>query len=354
MKRSYFRRNIDRMAPYTPGEQPGPAEKFIKLNTNENPYPPSPRVLEAVKRSAADSLRLYPDPESKALREAASRLYGIPPDWILAGNGSDELLAMLMKAFVPEGGLVSYPVPTYSLYRTLVQAHGAKAKEVRWKPDWSLPSGLASKGTRLTFLARPNSPSGTSVPKESVRGLAASLNGILCIDEAYADFADDNCLDLLHERENVVILRTLSKSFSLAGARVGLAFARPEIIAGLRKVKDSYNLSRMAQAAGEAALSDPDWMRANIERVRKTRVRLTEALRRLNLEVPDSQSNFVFARVGEQAKEIYLALKSRGILVRHFDEPGARDSLRISIGTDAEIDELLEALTGLLQAEGRR
>lgn len=348
MKRSYFRPNVDKMAPYAPGEQPGPGEKVIKLNTNENPYPPSSMVLEAVRRSAEESLRLYPDPESRRLREAASGAYGFPADWIMAGNGSDELLCMLVRAFVPEGGLVAYPVPTYSLYRTLVQAQGAKARELRWGRDWSLPKGLARRGTRLVFLARPNSPSGTCVPKEEVRALARSLDGVLCIDEAYAEFSDDDCLDLVRESENVIVLRTLSKSFSLAGARVGFAFARPRVLEGLRKVKDSYNLSRMAQAAGAAALQDLAWMRENVERVRRTRARLTERLRRLGLAVPDSQSNFVFARAGERAKELCAELRSRGILVRYFDEPGARDSIRISVGTDAEVDALLAALGELL------
>ena len=348
MARGYFRPNVGEMTGYVPGEQPAAGAKVVKLNTNENPYPPSPKVLEAVARSADEGLRLYPDPTAGALREAASRAYGFEPGWIVAGNGSDELLAMLVRAFASEAERVAYPVPTYSLYRTLVRAQGAEAFELPWADGYSIPQGLAGAGARLVILCRPNAPTGTVVPVDAVRELAGSLECVLCIDEAYVDFADsedDNCLALVREFGNVIVLRSLSKSFSLAGARVGLGFAQVPLVEGLGKVKDSYNLSRMALAAGEAALGDMDWMRGNARRIRATRARLVERLGGLGFSCLPSQANFVLARVGcPRAKELYGQLRARGILVRHFDQEAVRDCVRITVGTDAEVDALLSAL----------
>lgn len=348
MSRSFFRANIHAMGPYVPGEQPAPGDRVIKLNTNENPYPPSPRVIEAV-RAAADLVRLYPDPESVRLREAASRAYGFPIDWIIAGNGSDDLLSVLVRSCAGEGEIVAYPVPTYSLYRTLVRAQGAVPREIPWPEDYSVPPGLEG---RLVFLARPNAPTGTMVALRELRELAGRCGGILCVDEAYVDFADDHALPLVRELDNVVVLRSLSKSFSLAGARVGLGFAHPEIIRGLRKVKDSYNLSRMAQAAGEAALADLESMRRNVERVRATRERLVGGLKDLGIPCLPSQANFILARIGPQARAVYEALKRQGILVRYFDEDRLRESIRISVGTDEQTDVLLGALGEILRGGG--
>lgn len=348
MRRGYFRSNIDEMTGYVPGEQPPAGAKVVKLNTNENPYPPSPRVIEAVRRAAGEGLRLYPDPTARALREAAGRTYNFPPEWIVAGNGSDELLAMLVRAFASEGEIVAYPVPTYSLYRTLVRAQGAEAREVPWADGYAIPDGLVDDGAQLVILCRPNAPTGTMVPLESVRELARALGCVLCVDEAYVDFADsedNNCLPLVREFGNVVVLRTLSKSFSLAGARIGLGFAQPSLIEGLGKVKDSYNLSRTALAAGEAALGDMDWMRGNAARIRATRARLVGRLGGLGFACLPSQANFVLARVGHpRAKELYEALKARGLLLRYFDQEAVRDALRITVGTDVEVDALLSAL----------
>jgi histidinol-phosphate aminotransferase len=351
--RSPFRKNVQEMAGYVPGEQPPAGTEVVKLNTNENPYPPSPRVIEAVRAAANDALRLYPDPTARGLREAASRALGFPPEWIVAGNGSDELLSLLVRAVVPERGRIAYPVPTYSLYRTLAEAQGAEAVELPWREGYRLPDGLAAAGARLVLLCRPNAPTGTVVPVASVRDLARGLDGLLCVDEAYVEFADPevgDCLGLVRELENVIVLRTLSKSYSLAGARVGLGVSRPEIVEGLVKIKDSYNLDRLALAAGEAALSDLEWMRANAARIRATRARLVSELASFGFEVPPSQANFVFARVGyPRARELHEALKARGILVRYFDGEGVRDGLRISVGTDEEVDSLLSALKELLR-----
>jgi histidinol-phosphate aminotransferase len=331
-----------------PGEQPGPGRRVIKLNTNENPYPPSPRVVEALVRAADETVRLYPDPEARALRTRAAEVYGVPPDHILAGNGSDELIALVLRATVDAGARVAFPVPTYSLYETLVAVQGGEAVCVPFPENFTLPPGVAAARARVTFLCNPNSPSGTLVPLGGVEALARAVAGVLVVDEAYVDFARESALGLVGRLPNVIVLRTFSKSFSLAGLRVGLAFGHPDLLAGLRTVKDSYNLSRMAQAAALAALDDPAWMKANVERIRATRARLTEALDRLGFRVPPSEANFVLARrPGTDLGALARALSARDILVRHFTTHGLEDAVRITVGTDAEIDTLLTALREL-------
>ena len=331
-----------------PGEQPGPGRRVIKLNTNENPYPPSPRVLEAIVRAADASVRLYPDPAARALCARAAEVYGVPADHIMAGNGSDELLALVLRATVDPGDRVAFPVPTYSLYETLVAVQGGEPVRVPFGDDFSLPPALAAARARVTFLCNPNSPSGTLVPVERVEVLARALPGLLVVDEAYVDFAREHALGLVGRLPNVLVLRTLSKSFSLAGLRVGLAFGPPELLGGLRTVKDSYNLSRLSQAAGEAALGDLPWMEANRARIKATRARLTRELERLGFRVPPSEANFVLARrAGVDLGPLARALAARDILVRHFPVPGLDDALRITVGTDAEVDVLLAALGGV-------
>jgi histidinol-phosphate aminotransferase len=320
----------------------------IKLNTNENPYPPSPRVLEAIRAAADPGVRLYPDPEATALRARAAAVYGVPVESILAGNGSDELIALLLRATIDPGERVAFPVPTYSLYETMVALQGGRLVTVPWPDDWTVPPALADARARVTFLCNPNSPSGTLVPVDEVAGLAERVAGVLAVDEAYVDFARENALRLVGRHDNVLVLRTLSKSFSLAGLRVGLALGHPELLAGLRKVKDSYNLNRLSQAAAEAALADLPAMEANVARVRATRVRLAGALAELGFRVPPSEANFVLARrPGHDLAAVARALAERGILVRHF--ASLPDALRITVGTDAEIDALLGALAILVR-----
>lgn len=342
-----FRAAIEKMAAYQPGEQPRPGERLIKLNTNENPYPPSPRVRRAVVRAAADSLRLYPAPRADAFIASASKLYRIREDMILAGNGSDELLAMIFRATLGPGDTVAYPVPTYSLYDTLASIQEARVLRFPVARDFSIPlDDLAKARATLTIVCSPNSPSGILTPTAKLAKLARALrNHLLVIDEAYVDFAPENAIGLLRQFRNVVILRTLSKSFSLAGMRLGLCFARPEIIAELMKVKDSYNLSRIALVAGAEALRDAGWMRRNVERVKKTRATTIARLRKLRFEVPDSAANFVLARMaGRDLAPLAQALRRRGILVRYFPTPMLRDALRISIGTPAEMNALVKAI----------
>ncbi len=351
-----FRRNVARMAGYVPGEQPQESG-FVKLNTNENPYPPSPLVRRAILSETGAALRLYPDPDATRLRRQAAATYGFDLAQVIAGNGSDDLLAMVARAFVGEGGTLCCPTPTYTLYDTLVRIQGGRVAGVPYPDDYALPAGLARRGAPVTVVANPNSPSGTAVPVSALAALAKRISGVLVVDEAYVDFAGETALDLARERGNVIVLRTLSKSFSLAGMRIGLGFAHPRIIAGLNKVKDSYNLSRLGIAAGEAALRDIGWMERNAERIRRTRAALVAALPPLGLLPFPSQSNFVLARRrgGVSARPVYEELKARKILVRYFDTPRLADSLRITVGTDAEIAALLEALAEIARrATGSR
>ncbi len=341
------------MAPYTPGEQPRAGENLIKLNTNENPYPPSPKVRRAVNAAARATLRLYPPPRADGFVAAASRLYGIDPEMIVAGNGSDELLAMIFRAALGRGDSVAYPVPTYSLYDTLAEVQEAKVRRIPFGPEFKLPyEKLARARAALTIICNPNSPSGSFAPVGKLSALARALAGrLLVIDEAYVDFAADNALRLLSRHRNVIILRTLSKSFSLAGMRLGLCFANPEIAADLMKVKDSYNLNRIALAAGEAALKDHGWMRRNVDRVIETRETATRRLAAMGFMVAPSQSNFILARLpGRDLGNLARELRKAGILVRHFATALLRDALRISIGTPAEMRALYRALESLLMA----
>ncbi|HZW37089.1 MAG TPA: histidinol-phosphate transaminase [Candidatus Deferrimicrobiaceae bacterium] len=340
-----FRRNIARMQGYQPGEQPQEGG-FIKLNTNENPYPPSPRVRRALLAESRDSLRLYPDPDATPLRRRAALTYGFDLSQVIAGNGSDDLLAMIARAFIGEKDALCCPVPTYTLYETLVRIQGGRLLGIPYPDDYSLPNALFRARAAVTMVANPNSPSGTAVPLEDLSRLADCVPGVLVVDEAYADFAEDNALSLARERENVIVLRTFSKSFSLAGIRIGLGFAHPRIIEGLCKVKDSYNMSRLSIAAGEAALSDLGWMERNAGRIRKTRDRLIAALPSVGFAPFPSRSNFVLARRknGKSARPVYRELKERKILVRYFGTPRLSGCLRITVGTDGEIEALLAAL----------
>lgn len=335
---------VRELAAYQPGEQPQ-GTHVIKLNTNENPYPPSPRVLEAIRAAAGDDLRLYPDPVANRLRERAAEVYGVGRDQILVGNGSDELLALIMRACVAPGDRVVYPFPTYSLYDTLVTVQDGQPVHVPYPADFTLPQGIAEQGGRVTFICHPNSPSGTAVPMARIRDLAAGVRGLLVVDEAYVDFAEESALALLADYDNVLVLRTFSKSFSLAGMRIGLAFGNAGLIGQISKVKDSYNLNRLSIVTGAAALEDYEWMRANVARICATRTRLSSELRRRGFEVLPSQANFVLARrPGQVLEGLYRSIREQGILVRYFPIPELRDALRISVGTDKEVDALLRAV----------
>ena len=338
------------MTGYVPGEQPR-GDGFIKLNTNENPYPPSPRVLAALRKATNGSLRLYPQPLSDTLRSAAAEVYGVRPENIIAGNGSDEILSMLLRGFVGPGDRVAFPVPTYSLYDTLIEIQDGVRAAVDYPPDYSIPQSLAAQNAALTFLCNPNAPSGTLVGLQEIEELARGVAGILVVDEAYVDFAESegaSSLPLIYRLPNLVVLRSFSKSFSLAGMRIGLGIASEEIISGLMKVKDSYNVNRLSMVAATAALQDLPWMTRNVRRIQSSRKKLTSDLQRLGYHVYPSHANYVLAQMnGVNLQGVYEALKAKNILVRYFDAPGLRDCLRISVGAPKEMKAFMEAMRAI-------
>ncbi|MBM0743873.1 histidinol-phosphate transaminase [Phormidium sp. CLA17] len=347
----YFRPNVEAMAGYVPGEQPKPGTNIIKLNTNENPYPPSPTAMRVLQTLDGECLRRYPNPFANDFRQAISEVLEVPQDWIIVGNGSDDILNILVRACTELGRSVVYPTPTYVLYRTLAEIQPANVVEISYRDDFQLPIEelVAAKGA-VTFIASPNSPSGHVVPTEDLQLLASELSGVLVVDEAYVDFADETALSLVQEFDNVIIARTLSKGYSLAGLRLGFGIANPSLLSGLFKVKDSYNVDAIACLVGAAAMRDQAYKNECVAKVKVSRAKLLLDLKQLGFQVRDSQTNFLLAAPPKgNAGEIYLALKERGILVRYFNQPGLNDKLRITVGTESQNQGLIEALIHLVQ-----
>jgi histidinol-phosphate aminotransferase len=344
----FLRPNIRAMAGYTPGEQPQ-GGAFLKLNTNENPYPPSPRVIEAIQAAiTSERLRKYPDPLGTAFRQAAGRVLDIDPDSILIGNGSDDILTIVTRAFVPENGLVVSPTPSYLLYHTLASLQGARFETVPFTTDWNLPRPWPIRRANVTYISNPNSPSGTTVSTSELERLSEECGGPLVIDEAYVDFAESHALHLAR-RTGVVVTRSLSKSYSLAGIRFGYAVADPAMVREFVKVKDSYNCDVLSLTAATAAIEDQDYLRMIRSKIVETRARLEKSLGQLGFAVTPSQANFVWCqRTDRPVKPIYEELKRRLILVRYMAYIGYGDGLRITVGTDEEVDRLLAELRRIL------
>lgn len=353
---SIFRENISRMEGYTPGEQPQD-DGWVKLNTNENPYPPSPRVAEAVERAARGRLQIYPDPLAKRFCEVAAEVIGCDADCILPANGSDENLTILLRTFVEAGESIAFPYPSYSLYRTLAEIQGAHSIPIPLSSDWSWNLEEARpmiEKAKIVFVPNPNSPSGNLWSADEIVALAPP-NGILVVDQAYIDFSEETQFDALWNSEiadRLVITRSLSKSYSLAGIRMGFAIARPELIHGMRKVKDSYNCNALSLAAGTAALEDREWIRQNTRKICETRSKLVSELEGMGFQANRSQANFVWVtHSSEEYRTIYEKLKKQKILVRFMSYESLKnpqekpiDGLRISVGTDDEIDRLISSL----------
>ena len=347
---SYFRPSVDAIAGYVPGEQPKPGTAIIKLNTNENPYPPSPAAIAALQNFDSECLRRYPDPFANAFRQAASAALTVPMDWAIVGNGSDDLLNVIIRACADLGRRVVYPIPTYVLYQTLAEVQAAEVVEVPYREDYQLPIEqlIAAKGA-VTLIATPNSPSGHCVAIADLRQLAAGLSGVLVIDEAYVDFADQTALSLVKEFDNVIVTRTLSKGYSLAGLRLGFGVANPALLKGFFKVKDSYNIDAIACTIGAAAMGDQFYKNSCAERVKSSRSSLFSDLKNLGFCLWDSQANFLLTQPpARNAEHLYLALKEQGILVRYFNREGLSDKLRITIGTDEQNQQLVKVLTRLV------
>ena len=351
---------VRRLEAYVPGEQPK-ARNVVKLNTNENPYPPSPACGRVLGRFVLDRLRRYPDPLFTELRAELAKLNRTTPERIFVGNGSDEILALAAKAFVEDDELIGSLDPSYSLYKTL-----AAIRNVKWAGfDRDRLLSAAADGSRapkaldgsrklaLFLWTNPNAPTGEFAEPKAVSAFARRFPGVVLVDEAYADFARANCMALATAKanRNVLVMRTFSKSYSLAGLRVGYCVGPKDLVDALYKVKDSYNVDAVAQAVALAAVRDQRWMKANVAKVVRTRARFTAELGRRGWDVLPSESNFVFARPpegeGPRAAELFASLRERNIFVRYFKGPLTGDRLRITIGTDAQMKKLLKALDSI-------
>jgi histidinol-phosphate aminotransferase len=355
--------------PYVPGEQPR-IRGLIKLNTNENPYPPAPAVLKAVQAATDGRLRLYPNPTAQLLRERLARHHRCRPEQVIVGNGSDELLAMAVRCFVepmaagvrPSRSLLQFFSPSYSLYPVLGESHGARLNAYPLNPDFSLPSAARLKGDRrwdrnaaLTCITTPNAPSGRGYPTLELEALCRLQQGVVILDEAYVDFAREHALSLSGKFRHVLVARTFSKAYSLCFQRVGYFIGAAELIGTLDKIRDSYNVNGLGQVAALATLANLKYYRNNFARIIATRERLTEELRALGFEVLPSQTNFILARPPGFAAEAWLEkLRRRKILVRWFRQREVKDYLRITVGTEREAAALVKAVKGILAGSQSR
>jgi histidinol-phosphate aminotransferase len=357
---------------YVPGEQPK-VRGLIKLNTNENPYPPSPKVLAATKAAVDGRLRLYPDPSAHALRVKLARLHGCGPENIIVGNGSDELLALAVRTFTepdvrsdregpaPSVATVQYFSPSYSLYPVLADTHGAAKNAVPLRPDFTLPGVAELKRGKqwdfkaaLTFVTTPNAPSGRGYATADLDALCAAMRGVVVLDEAYADFAEEHALALAQKHPHVLVARTFSKAYSLCFQRIGYFVGHPELVAALDKMRDSYNVNGLGQVAALATLGDLGHYRRNFRRIIATRERLRRELTGLGFEVLPSRTNFLLMRPpGPPAQEWLRCLREQKILVRWFSAPMLSPFLRITVGSDIEADALLESVR-LFRGTGRQ
>jgi histidinol-phosphate aminotransferase len=350
---TFLRKHLQSVTGYAPGEQPPTGSTVLKLNTNENPYPPSPEVAKVLQNLDPEVLRRYPDPSARIFREAVSDVLQVPADSVTVGNGSDELLSLIMRAFAEKDARVVYPIPSYVLYRTLAELQDARPFEIPYDDSFCFPlQALSEAQGAVTLIASPNSPTGHVVSIQDLDTLAGSLKGILVIDEAYVDFANNNALDLVQKHANAIVLRTLSKGYSLAGLRLGFGIAQPALIRDLNKVKDSYAVDAIAALAGAAALRDQTYKNLNVEKVMRSRPILQQQLEKLGFKVWPSAANFFLMQPppGLPALELQQVLKKQGILIRHFNLPGVESKLRITIGTDAQNEHLCRCLADIVKA----
>jgi histidinol-phosphate aminotransferase len=341
----YISKNVQALAAYTPGEQPKDPD-VVKLNTNENPYPPSPKVFEALRTFEAERLRLYPDPVFMEIRKRIANIHHCRVEQVFIGNGSDEILALFTRAFVDNDGSIGYFVPSYSLYPVLAEIRGVERRPVSLGPDfaWRMPADYRAS---LFLMTNPNAPTSIGYDKATVSAFCRAFDGVVLIDEAYGDFADTVCVDLAvaSDNANTLVMRTFSKSFSLAGLRFGFVLGPEELIGALYKIKDSYNMDMLAQTLALAALNDLPYMRENVRRIRATRERVAAELRKRGWRVCASQTNFLFARPPDgDAGRVFETLKKASIFVRYFPAPETREFLRITMGSDEQMDRLLAHL----------
>lgn len=348
----FWSKIVHDLEPYVPGEQPR-IEGLIKLNTNENPYPPSPRALEAVRRATDETLRLYPDPISLELRETIAATFGLDAGNIFVGNGSDEVLAHTFMGLLKQDGPLLFPDISYSFYPVYCRLYGIEAKKIPLAGDMAVDIAAYDGPTGAVILPNPNAPTGIALPLGHIRRLAeANPDRLLVVDEAYVDFGGESAVALIPELDNILVIRTFSKSYSLAGLRVGFAIGQRPLIEALERVKDSFNsypLDRLAQAAATAAWKDADWFEATRSRIMMSRNKVTAELGEMGFEVLPSSANFVFARHPDhEGGKLAAALRAEAILVRHFNKPRIADYLRITIGTEEECARLIEVLRRII------
>lgn len=349
----YLTPTLAGLSPYTPGEQPQD-QQYIKLNTNESPYPPSPAVVAAVNAAEVEKLRLYSDPACAQLLAAAAEYHGLSPDEIMPGNGSDENLFFALRAFCDEQHPLACADVTYGCYSVWCNLMHIPSHILPLEEDFSIDPAKYYGLNETIVIANPNAPTGLALPRSAIEGiLKANPNNVVIVDEAYVDFGGESCVPLIHQYDNLLVVQTFSKSRQLAGARLGLAMGNAALIADLNRVKFSlnpYNINRLTLKAGEAALKDTAYFDATRQKIMDTRAWTAKELANRGFSLTDSRSNFLFARTDRmEGGALYRALKEKGILVRHFDSPRIADYLRITIGTQAQMEALIKALDEILE-----
>ncbi len=348
----FWSTRIQDIKPYVPGEQPQD-KKYVKLNTNENPYPPSTAVIEAIKKATDEGLRLYPDPLCRTLRSAISGYYDVSEEQVFVGNGSDEVLAFAYQAFFNPGGTILYPDITYSFYPVYSKMFDVKENLKSLTDDFDVVIGDYKAPNNGVIIANPNAPTGKLLSIEEIKMiLEANSEVVVIVDEAYIDFGGTTAVKLVKDYENLLVVQTMSKSRSLAGMRIGMAMGQAPLIAGLNMVKNSinsYTLDRLALVAGAAAMKDTQYFEETCQKIIATRKWVTQQLEDMDFVVPESKANFVFAAPQTvNAKKLFLGLKEKGVLVRYFDQPRINGYLRISIGTDEEMQVLIDGIQSMI------
>lgn len=348
LPRNLTRNNISQLAPYIPGYQPENPELVLKLNANENPYPPSPKVLEALHYNINDVLRLYPNSRSTNLRRQLARVYEVDEAHVFAANGSDEIISLIFRTFVDQADLILSPYPTYTFYQTAAEIHAAQYRSIETDENFKVNlSEFVDYPAKIVFLANPNAQTGLLLPPGDIEAFLGAFNGLLVVDEAYIDFCSQpsSVYKLCTRYDNLIVMRTFSKSYSLCGIRVGFAFGHPSLIQALDKTKDSYNIAYLNQVAAIAALEDYSYMEANAGRIKTSRENFQRSIKEMGFFFVPSDGNFVLLRHPRlPAKVVFESLKKEHILVRYFEQPRLQDYVRISIGTDSQLNRVLSAL----------
>lgn len=348
----YWNTCLKKMTEYVPGEQPQNLDEYIKLNTNENPFPPSPKVLEAIRKETGEILRRYPSANTDKVREAFASMHNLSTDNVFVANGSDEIFTLLFRGFIDKDEMAAFCYPSYALYYTMAEANDIPYEKVQLTDTFEVPfQKLLAKKYRLIILCNPNNPTGSGIPVSDIRNFVSKYKGLIVVDEAYVDFYNETAIDLVKDFDNIIITRSLSKSYSLAGLRVGLAVANKDIITGFLKIKDSYNVDRLAAAGAYAALLDQKTFKYTTEMVRNNKEYLEEALEGIGFEIVPSKANFIFVKHPDiSSGDLYEKLKEKKIIVRHYTGPIQENYIRITIGTMLENKAIVKAVSEILNS----